>query len=73
MIEESGEGKAVWLICDDCKETKDFSSFAKAVAFKRRQKEVPGGWRSSRSDDGEFKDHCPACLRKWKVSQGLLP
>jgi Fe2+ or Zn2+ uptake regulation protein len=73
MIEKADEDGAVWLICDDCGETKDFSSFAKAVKFKRAQKEAPDGWRVSRSDDGEFHDHCPACTLKWKVARGLLP
>jgi hypothetical protein len=71
MIEPAGDEGDVWLICDDCHTTKDFSSFAKAVAFKRKQKLVPGGWRVSRTADGEFRDHCPDCTKKWAVSQGV--
>jgi hypothetical protein len=70
MIEGSGEGRAVWLICDDCGGTRDFSSFEKAVAFKRKQKLVVGGWRVSRTGDGEYRDHCPACTKKWGVLHG---
>jgi hypothetical protein len=73
MIEKADEDGAVWLICDDCKKTLDFSSFAKAVRFKNRQKEAATGWRTSRSASGEFHDHCPACVLKWKVEQGFLP
>jgi hypothetical protein len=70
VIESSGDGSAVWLMCDDCHATKDFASFDKAVAFKRKQKEVPGGWRVSRDKNGEFRDHCPECTKKWAASQG---
>jgi uncharacterized CHY-type Zn-finger protein len=70
MIESSGEGRAVWLICDDCHETRDFSSFEKAVAFKQKQKAVVGGWRVSRTKDGEYRDHCPACVTKWAGTHG---
>jgi hypothetical protein len=73
MIEKADEEGAVWLICDDCKKTLDFSSFSKAVKFKKRQKEAELGWRTSRSASGEFNDHCPACVMKWKVEQGVLP
>jgi Fe2+ or Zn2+ uptake regulation protein len=69
MIEKADEDGAVWLICDDCGETKDFSSFTRAVNFKKAQKEIPGGWRVSWSD-GEFRDHCPACIQKWKAGKG---
>jgi hypothetical protein len=72
MIEKAEEDGAVWLICDDCRETKDFSSFKKAVEFKKAQKEVYGGWRTSRTNEGEFLDHCPACTRKWMGEQGFL-
>jgi hypothetical protein len=70
MIEKADGDGAVWLICDDCKKVRDFSSFAKAVKFKKQQKELPVGWRTSRSASGEFHDHCPACMLKWKMGQG---
>jgi hypothetical protein len=62
----------VRLVCDDCKKTRHFSSFEKAVRFKAGQQDTPGGWRTSRSASGEFRDHCPSCVLKWKVEQELL-
>jgi hypothetical protein len=70
VIEKAEETGEVWLTCDDCGETLDFSSFSKAVNFKRRQKLVVGGWRTSRTPAGDFRDHCPKCTKKWVAGLG---
>jgi Fe2+ or Zn2+ uptake regulation protein len=63
MLDRLEDG-VVDLICDDCGEYVEFSSFEKAVKFKKKQKGVVGGWRTS-FHDGEFRDHCPSCVRKF--------
>jgi hypothetical protein len=67
MIDTLDEG-IVNLFCDDCGKYLEFSSFKKAVSFKRKQKELKGGWRSS-YDGSEYKDHCPDCVHKF--SEGV--
>jgi hypothetical protein len=64
VIEKIDDDGTVSLICDDCKTYLEFSSFRKAVSFKKKQKELKGGWRTS-FDDSEFRDHCPQCVRKF--------
>ena len=56
----------VSLLCDGdkCSTYLEFGSFSKAVAFKKKQKEKPSGWRSSKVD-GEWKDLCPQCVAKF--------
>ena len=60
---EFDEGPVV-LRCDSCPEYIEFSSFKKAVAFKRKQREREGGWRSYKDGD-EWKDSCPACTEEF--------
>ena len=57
-IEYSGP---VVLHCDTCPTFIEFSSFKKAVAFKKKQKEKDEGWRSALVD-GEWKDFCGRCV-----------
>ena len=55
----------VSLVCDDCGKGLDFPSFQKAVAFKKKQREKPDGWRSSK-EGGVWKDHCSSCSKAYK-------
>jgi hypothetical protein len=64
MIDRIDEDGTTNLICDDCGFYLEFSSFKKAVMYKKKQKEIKGGWRTSYKD-GEYKDHCPKCVHKF--------
>jgi len=68
-IEKMGFNEPCTLSCDTkgCGEWVEFSSFRKAVAFKKKQKEVPYGWRTAKVGD-EFKDYCPQCTRKFAMT-----
>ena len=55
------EGPAV-LKCDHCGTFLEFSSFNRAVKFKKIQKEKPGGWRSFK-EEGEWRDACGNCVK----------
>jgi len=49
---------------DKCNNFIEFSSFHKAVAFKKKQKEKEHGWRSYKEGDVWF-DKCPDCMVKF--------
>ena len=70
-IETIEYGGPVVLRCDHCTDSYlEFSSFKKAVAFKRKQKEVRDGWRTYTEDNGEtFTDLCPLCFETWKATR----
>jgi hypothetical protein len=54
----------VSLVCDECGLGQDFPSFKKAVAFKKKEREKAGGWRSFKDGD-VWKDACPRCVGKF--------
>lgn len=57
MIERTGTGDYE-LICDHCEEVadEDFSEFQEAVQYKK-----DNGWRSLKTNMGDWKDLCPDC------------
>ena len=59
----------VSLVCDgdNCTVGLDFPSFKAAVAFKKREKLKPNGWRSYK-EGMTWKDSCPACSEKYRNS-----
>ena len=54
------DGVAV-LTCDKCGYFIEFSSFKKAITFKRKQKEKDKGWRTF-MENGEYMDACTQCV-----------
>ena len=58
----------VTLLCDQCPTFKEFRSFKKAVAFKKKQIEMAGGWRSALVH-GQWKDYCPMCCAEYARSR----
>ena len=54
----------VVLRCDSgaCNKFIEFSSFGKAIAFKKKQREKQHGWRSFKEGD-EWKDVCGDCCK----------
>ena len=65
-IESVGWGEGATLSCDgeSCDEYMDFPSFKRAVAFKEKEKQRVGGWRTA-FRDGTFFDFCPGCVEKF--------
>ena len=57
------------LLCDKCGKFVEFSSFKKARAFKKKQKEKQGGWRSAKVDD-QWKDFCGNCVSEFAKGGG---
>ena len=63
-IETVGYNGPAVLTCDKCSTFIEFSSFKKAVAFKKKQKEKENGWRSY-MEKGIFRDACSACCQAY--------
>jgi hypothetical protein len=55
------------LTCDGCGAFLEFSSFKRVLVFKMKEKEKYGGWRSAKVD-GEWKDFCGDCTKKFALS-----
>ena len=57
----------VSLVCDavGCNNGIDFPNFKAAIAFKKRERLKPNGWRSYK-EGSAWKDSCPSCSAKYR-------